>query len=185
MPWTGSTTSPCRRWCLHALYTGDATALHEWLTMRPENAVTVLDTHDGIGVIDVGADQSNPESPGLLPPEAIDALVTTMHAKSGGSSAAATGAAASNLDLYQVNCTFYDALGADDRAYLRRAPSSSLFPAFRRCITWARSPDGTTWTCSNAPASAAISTATTTRRRDRRRTRAARRRGVDGAVHVP
>lgn len=103
---------------LHSLYTGDATALHEWLMIRPENAVTVLDTHDGIGVIDVGADQSNPDSPGLLPPEAIDALVTTMHAKSGGSSAAATGAAASNLDLYQVNCTYYDALGADDRAYL-------------------------------------------------------------------
>ncbi|WP_291377959.1 sucrose phosphorylase [Demequina sp.] len=103
---------------LHALYTGDATALHEWLTVRPDNAVTVLDTHDGIGVIDVGADQSDPESPGLLPPEAIDALVTTMHAMSGGSSAAATGAAASNLDLYQVNCTFYDAVGADDHAYL-------------------------------------------------------------------
>lgn len=103
---------------LHALYTGDATALHEWLTMRPENAVTVLDTHDGIGVIDVGADQANPDNPGLLPPDQIDALVQTMHAKSGGSSAAATGAAASNLDLYQVNCTFYDALGADDHAYL-------------------------------------------------------------------
>jgi len=103
---------------LHALYTGDAMALYEWLTIRPKNAVTVLDTHDGIGVIDVGADQSNPHSPGLLPPEAIDALVKTMHAKSGGSSAAATGAAASNLDLYQVNCTFYEALGADDRTYL-------------------------------------------------------------------
>ena len=30
----------------------------------------------------------------------------------------ATGAAASNLDLYQVNCTYYDALGRDDAAYL-------------------------------------------------------------------
>lgn len=30
----------------------------------------------------------------------------------------ATGAAASNLDLYQVNCTFYDALGACDARYL-------------------------------------------------------------------
>ena len=36
----------------------------------------------------------------------------------GGQSRKATGAAASNLDLYQVNCTFYDALGRDDRAYL-------------------------------------------------------------------
>jgi len=103
---------------LHALYTGDATALHEWLTIRPENAVTVLDTHDGIGVMDVAADQSHPDSPGLLTPEAIDALVTTMHAMSGGTSEAAAGAATSNRDLYQVNCTFYDALGADDHAYL-------------------------------------------------------------------
>ena len=53
-----------------------------------------------------------------MPPEAIDALVTTMHAMSGGTSEVAAGAAASNLDLYQVNCTFYDALGADDHAYL-------------------------------------------------------------------
>ena len=30
----------------------------------------------------------------------------------------ATGSAASNLDLYQVNTTFDDALGADDRRYL-------------------------------------------------------------------
>ena len=30
----------------------------------------------------------------------------------------ATGAAANNLDLYQVNCTFYDALGRRDNEYL-------------------------------------------------------------------
>ncbi len=30
----------------------------------------------------------------------------------------ATGAAANNLDLYQVNCTYYDALGRDDNQYL-------------------------------------------------------------------
>ena len=30
----------------------------------------------------------------------------------------ATGAAAANVDLYQVNCTFYDALGRDDDRYL-------------------------------------------------------------------
>jgi sucrose phosphorylase len=34
----------------------------------------------------------------------------------------ATGAAASNLDLYQVNCTFFDAMGRDDlRYWLARA----------------------------------------------------------------
>ena len=41
-----------------------------------------------------------------------------IHANSGGQSRAATGVAASNLDLYQVNCTFYDALGRSDGAYL-------------------------------------------------------------------
>lgn len=107
---------------LHALDTGDGSALVRWLGMRPANAVTVLDTHDGIGVIDVGRDQTvepgEPERPGLLTPAQVDELVEGIHARTGGVSARATGAAASNLDLYQVNSTFYDALGRDDRRYL-------------------------------------------------------------------
>ena len=102
---------------LHALYTAEAAPLKAWLEICPRNSITVLDTHDGIGVIDVGADASTGR-PGLLAPAAIDALVETMHARSGGQSRKATGAAASNLDLYQVNCTYYDALGGDDRDYL-------------------------------------------------------------------
>src|SRR4029077_3093473 len=34
---------------LHPLYTHDATPLRRWLEIRPPNAMTVLDTHDGIG----------------------------------------------------------------------------------------------------------------------------------------
>ena len=103
---------------LHALYTGDGSALLRWLEMRPANCVTVLDTHDGIGVIDVGPDQTAPDRPGLLTPTQIDQLVEGIHAHTGGDSAHATGAAASNLDLYQVNSTYYDALGRDDDRYL-------------------------------------------------------------------
>ena len=104
---------------LHTLYRRDARALKQWLAFSPRNAVTVLDTHDGIGVIDVGADARDADArPGLLPPEAIDALVETIHERSAGQSRKATGAAASNLDLYQVNCTFYDALGRRDDEYL-------------------------------------------------------------------
>jgi sucrose phosphorylase len=44
--------------------------------------------------------------------------VQQIHSNSNGESLAATGAAAANLDLYQVNCTFYDALGRDDLKYL-------------------------------------------------------------------
>jgi sucrose phosphorylase len=86
------------------------------MEIRPRNAVTVLDTHDGIGIIDVGADASDRSRPGLLAPEQIDRLVETIHDNSGGTARRATGA--SNRDLYQVNCTFYDALGRDDARYL-------------------------------------------------------------------
>ena len=104
---------------LHALYTGDARQLRQWLQISPRNAVTVLDTHDGIGVIDAGPDRKNPQaSPGLLAPEEIDALVETIHQRSHGESRQATGAAANNLDLYQVNCTYYNALGCRDNEYL-------------------------------------------------------------------
>jgi sucrose phosphorylase len=104
---------------LHTLYRRDARHLKQWLEISPRNAVTVLDTHDGIGVLDVGPTRNKDDDlPGLLPSEQIDALVETIHERSHGESRQATGAAASNLDLYQVNCTFYDALGRRDDEYL-------------------------------------------------------------------
>lgn len=103
---------------LHALHTGDVQPLDAWFAIRPANAITVLDTHDGIGIVDVGASPLVPDVPGLLAPQQIDALVKAIHASSHGTSVAATGTAASNLDLYQVNATFYDALGRDRDRYL-------------------------------------------------------------------
>lgn len=107
---------------LDAMHTGDGAPLHAWLTRRPHNVVSVLDTHDGIGVIDVGANAGHGDAthpgPGLLPPERIDALVEAIHSATGGVSRRATGAAASNVDLYQVNTTFLDALGGDVDAML-------------------------------------------------------------------
>jgi sucrose phosphorylase len=101
---------------LHALFQRDPRPLARWLAISPRNAVTVLDTHDGIGVIDVGADADG--HPGLLSPAETDDLVETIHQRSQGQSRRATGAAASNLDLYQVNCTFLDALGGRETDYL-------------------------------------------------------------------
>jgi sucrose phosphorylase len=101
---------------LHSLFTGDARSLARWLAIRPHNSITVLDTHDGIGVIDVGAGEQG--EAGLLAPTEIDQLVETIHSRSQGQSRQATGAAANNLDLYQVNCTFYDALGRRSTDYL-------------------------------------------------------------------
>ncbi len=104
---------------LHAFYFHTAEPLKRWIGIRPRNALTVLDTHDGIGIIDIGADAMDRDArPGLVPPEELDLLVERIHEASRGHSRRATGAAASNLDLYQVNCTFYDALSRNDRAYL-------------------------------------------------------------------
>jgi sucrose phosphorylase len=103
---------------LHTLYTRNAAALTRWLAVRPTNAVTVLDTHDGIGVQDVDRDPRRPGAEALLPRAAIDALIDTIHQRSGGQSRQASGTAAGNVDTSQINCTFYDALGRRDPEYL-------------------------------------------------------------------
>ncbi len=103
---------------LHALHAHDPAPLGRWLDVRPANCVSVLDTHDGIGIVDIGPSALLPGVPGLLEAGQIDALVESIHAATGGSSRLATGAAASNLDLYQLNSTFYAAVGEDDRRYL-------------------------------------------------------------------
>jgi sucrose phosphorylase len=104
---------------LHAFEFRTAEPLRRWIGVRPRNALTVLDTHDGIGIIDIGADAADREAhPGLVPDAELDELVERIHANSRGHSRRATGAAASNLDLYQVNCSFYDAMGRNDLAYL-------------------------------------------------------------------
>ena len=100
---------------LHSIFSRDFTALTRWLKISPKNCITVLDTHDGIGIIDVGPMNGKP---GLLNNSEIDNLVETIHVNSAGESKKATGSAASNVDLYQVNCTYYDALGKNDFDYL-------------------------------------------------------------------
>jgi sucrose phosphorylase len=102
---------------LHTLFARDAMPLCRWLRIRPHNAVTVLDTHDGIGVADVDVDPRRP-GPGLLPPQDIQALVETIHERSRGESRQASGTAAGNVDVHQINCTFYDAVGRRDDEYL-------------------------------------------------------------------
>lgn len=100
---------------LHSLYSEDGAALKKWIDIRPTNCFTVLDTHDGIGIIDIAPEC---DEQGLLGHDEIDHLIEGIHLRSGGESRMATGAAANNLDLYQINCTFYSALGKDDNDYL-------------------------------------------------------------------
>ncbi len=100
---------------LDTLFNKDARNLKKWLAVSPRNAITVLDTHDGIGIVDVGSEHGKP---GLIADSSLDKIVDQIHDNSKGESRMATGAAASNLDLYQVNCTFFDALGKDENCYL-------------------------------------------------------------------
>lgn len=100
---------------LHTLFTQNVDALVSWLTIAPRNCLTVLDTHDGIGIVDAGPEG---EKPGLLNAAQVDSLVEQIHENSNSQSRQATGAAASNVDLYQVNCTYYDALARNDLDYL-------------------------------------------------------------------
>jgi sucrose phosphorylase len=113
---------------LHAFALRTAGPLREWLRVRPRNALTVLDTHDGIGIVDVGARRGSAPLPGLVPPHELEQRVEAIHTNSAGARRRATGVAASNLDLYQVNCTFYDALARNDRNYLLARAIGQLLP---------------------------------------------------------
>jgi sucrose phosphorylase len=103
---------------LHALFKGTNAYLKKWMDIRPFNSINVLDTHDGIGVIDIGHDSSTDEKEGLLPEKEIADLISCMHENTGGISRKATGEGANNLDIYQINSTFYDVLAQNDDAYI-------------------------------------------------------------------
>lgn len=94
---------------LHALYSGRSERLVHWLNHCPRKQFTTLDTHDGIGVVDV-AD--------LLRPEEIDETKEALFTKGANVKRIYNTAAYNNLDIYQINCTYYAALGNDDGAYL-------------------------------------------------------------------
>ncbi len=94
---------------LNALLTGRGEPLVHWLEICPRKQFTTLDTHDGIGVVDV-AD--------LLSQEEIEATKELLFQKGANVKKIYNTEAYNNLDIYQINCTYYSALGDNDRAYL-------------------------------------------------------------------
>lgn len=94
---------------LHALYNGEGTYLKKWLEMCPKHQFTTLDTHDGIGIVD---------AKDLLPDEEIEKVKEQMFSKGANVKKIYNTAAYNNLDIYQVNTTYYSALGNSDDAYL-------------------------------------------------------------------
>lgn len=100
---------------LHSLGTGTVDRLAEWLRIRPANAVTVLDTHDGIGVIDAGP---SGDLPGLLSQQEMAAIFERAAIATRGHSAIASVIPAWMTLPHQINATFFSVLGGDPAAYL-------------------------------------------------------------------
>ncbi len=94
---------------LHALYSHTGAKLKNWLDICPRKQMTTLDTHDGIGVVDVVD---------LLTPEEIDLTKEMLYTKGANVKKKYSSEEYNNLDIYQINCTYYSALGNDDDAYL-------------------------------------------------------------------
>lgn len=94
---------------LHALYSGRNERLIHWLEICPRKQFTTLDTHDGIGVVDVKD---------LLTDREIEETREALYSQGANVKKIYSTEAYNNLDIYQINCTYYSALGNNDAAYL-------------------------------------------------------------------
>ena len=93
---------------LYSLYSGDSTQLAKWLKKCPMKQFTTLDTHDGLGVVD---------AKDVLTDEQIDQTTKKLYQIGAYVKKKYSSAEYHNLDIYQINTTYYSALGNDDRRY--------------------------------------------------------------------
>lgn len=93
---------------LYSLYSGKSKRLADWLKKCPMKQFTTLDTHDGIGVVDARD---------ILSPEEIDYTSQELYKVGVNVKKKYSSAEYHNLDIYQINTTFYSALGDDDQKY--------------------------------------------------------------------
>lgn len=94
---------------LHSIYTKKSTKLLKWLNQSPMKQFTTLDTHDGIGVVDVKD---------ILSDKEIKETTDELYKKGSNVKRAYSSAEYNNLDIYQINTTYYSALGENDDSYL-------------------------------------------------------------------
>ena len=95
---------------LYSLLDANSVYLKNWLRVCPRNQITVLDTHDGICIPDVE---------GILPAEQIQAVIDNVSQRSGDPILRRSAANVHSVGaIYQLTCTFYDALKQNDDAYI-------------------------------------------------------------------
>jgi sucrose phosphorylase len=80
------------------------------LARSPDRQFTLLDCHDGIPV--------RPDLDGIIEPSEMLDLATEIHAQGGNVNRILSDGHAADVDVHQLNCTYYSALGADDERYL-------------------------------------------------------------------
>ena len=95
---------------LHALATGEPDRLARHLARSPDRVFTTLDCHDGIPV--------RPDLDGILEPMEMIALADGIERRGGNVNRILSPSARDDVDVHQLNCTYYSALGCDDRRYL-------------------------------------------------------------------
>lgn len=101
---------------LDALGTGRSSKFADWLRQRPVNTITVLDTHDGIGIIDAGPGPDG--EPGFLTQQDMADIFDRAKLATHGLSAQASVIPQWFTLPHQINATFYSVLGCDDLKYL-------------------------------------------------------------------
>lgn len=94
---------------LYSLYSGQSKRLASWLKMSPMRQFTTLDTHDGIGVVD---------AKDLLSDEELSYTSEELYKVGANVKKIYSSEKYNNLDIYQINSTYYSALGNDDNSYL-------------------------------------------------------------------
>jgi sucrose phosphorylase len=95
---------------LHALETGDVRRLAEHLSGMPDRTFTTLDCHDGIPI--------RPDLDGILEPHEMLDLARLVERRGGNVNRILSSAHAAEVDVHQLNCTYYSALDCDDERYL-------------------------------------------------------------------
>ncbi len=96
---------------LHALETRSAGHLADHLARSPERQFTMLDCHDGIPV--------RPDLDGILAPRELLRLADLVKRQGGNVNRILSEAHADgDVDVHQLNCTYYSALNCDDDRYV-------------------------------------------------------------------
>lgn len=95
---------------LYSLLDANSAYLKAWLRMCPANQITVLDTHDGICIPDVED---------ILPRYHVEAIIKNVSDRSADPILRRSAANAHSVGaIYQLTCTFYEALQRNDDAYV-------------------------------------------------------------------